>query len=197
MTDKEKELIAQFKKVREEKNLSYSQILEMLENNGDSIAKSTLSRVFKDGSEENDSFRFEDTIRPLARVLLDVDRLEDSDDTDTRAYKSLIQYKSQRIDELERQNEQLQIQIAQMELKFQEKLERERAEWRRRADFMSNQIEKKDSRIDKLMDALFEKDSAYNELLNQYLSCPYSKIGKEKPNDNRATWEEIPNQTNG
>ena len=168
-----RDVILQLKKVREEKQLSYGDILEMMEKNGDYLAKSTISRVFKEGSEENDSFRYEDTIRPLARVLLDIDNLEESDDIDTKALKSLIQYKSQRIDELEAQ-------LAQIEIKHHEKMERERAMWNQRIDFLNKQIERKDSRIDKLLEAVFVKDSKYDKLLQQYLSCPYSHLGKDK-----------------
>ena len=82
-----KDIIIQLKKVREERGLSFNDILQMMENNGDYLSKSTLSRVFADGSEEN-SFKYEETIRPIANALLDIDEIEDDDNVDTVAIKT-------------------------------------------------------------------------------------------------------------
>lgn len=51
-----KDVILKLKEVRDEKQLSYGDILELMEKNGDYLSKSTISRVFQDGSEEQ-SFR--------------------------------------------------------------------------------------------------------------------------------------------
>ena len=96
-----KDIIIQLKQVREERGLSYSDILALMEKNGDYLAKSTISRVFADGSEEL-SFRYDETIKPLATALLDLENIEDDDSMDVRAMKTLLQYKSKRIEELER-----------------------------------------------------------------------------------------------
>ena len=64
-----KEIIINLKQVREEKKLSYGDILKLMEQNGDYLAKSTLSRVFAEGSEEC-SFKYEETIRPIASLTL-------------------------------------------------------------------------------------------------------------------------------
>jgi len=45
--------------------------LKMMEDAGHPIAKTTLQRICKEGSEVNDSFRYNDTLKPLAEVLLD------------------------------------------------------------------------------------------------------------------------------
>ena len=47
-----KDVILKLKEVREEKGLSYNDILDLMEKNGDFLSKSTLSRVFAEGSEE-------------------------------------------------------------------------------------------------------------------------------------------------
>ena len=103
------ELIIQLKEVRKEKNWSFGKIMKELEKNDVYISKSTLSRVFADGS-ENETFRFDETIRPIANVLLDVDTIEETDDLDVRALKLLLKYKSQMIDQLERQIQQEKMQ---------------------------------------------------------------------------------------
>ena len=46
-----KDIIVKLKEVRDEKGLSYTDILDLMEKNGDYLSKSTLSRVFAEGSE--------------------------------------------------------------------------------------------------------------------------------------------------
>ena len=105
-----KDIILKLKEVREEKGLSYGDILELMEKNGDYLSKSTISRVFSEGSEAS-SFRYEETIRPIAKALLDIENIEADDDMDVQAMKSLLKYKIQRIEELEQQIEQLKFEM--------------------------------------------------------------------------------------
>lgn len=165
-----RDLIIQLKEVREEKGLSYNDILSLMEKNGDYLSKSTISRVFSDGSEDL-SFRYEETIRPLAKVLLDIENIEDDDTLDTRAMKSLLKYKIERIEELEKQVEKLENDIVKMKLSNHEKMEAEREVYNRRVEFLKNQIELKDKRMDQLLEAVFTKDKLYNELLEKTLNC--------------------------
>lgn len=88
------DIIIKLKEVRNEKRLSYTDILELMEKNGDFLSKSTLSRVFTDGS-ENFSFKYEETIRPIAKALLDIETIEADDNMDIQAMKSLLKYKIQ------------------------------------------------------------------------------------------------------
>ena len=153
---KTKDLIIKLKQVREEKNLSYSDILELMEKNNDYVAKSTLSRVFADGSEET-FFRYEETIRPIAKALLDIETIEDTDNMDIQAMKTLLKYKIERIEELESQIETLKAESDREKVKSHEKIEKERDIYNRRIDFLLHQIELKDKRIDQLLDAVLDK----------------------------------------
>lgn len=175
-----KDIILKLKEVRKEKDLSYGDILELMEKNGDYLSKSTISRVFQDGS-ETQSFRYEETIRPIAKALLDIENIEDDDNTDVRAMKSLLQYKIQRIEELEQQIEQLESSFNKERIKIHEKMEQEREQWSRSLEFLKAQITLKDLRIDRLLNAVQSKDSQVEQLLLQVLSCPCRKKqeGKE------------------
>ena len=175
---KTRELIIRLKAVKEEKQLTLGDIYSLVEDNGDFCSKTSLSRLFSDGSEEL-SFK-EETLLPVARALLDVERLEETDDLDTQALKTLLQYKSQRIKELEKQVADLEMALDREKLKRHEILDKERDIYNRRVDFLKSQILLKDERIDKLMDALFEKNNAYESLLSQVLSCPHSQIREVK-----------------
>ena len=105
-----KDVILKLKEVKADKGLSLDKILVMVENNGDYISKSTLARVFKDGS-ENGSFRYEETIRPIANALLDIENEEADDDAETLAFKSILKLKMRVIDENSQKIEELQEQI--------------------------------------------------------------------------------------
>ena len=176
-----REIILRLKEVRKEKNLSYSDILDLMEKNNDFVSRSTISRVFSDGS-ENLSFRYEETIRPIAKALLDIETIEADDDVDVQAMKSLLQYKIQRIEELEHQIEQLEASFDKERVKFHEKMEHERVQWGRSIEFLKNQISFKDKRIDVLLDAVQVKDSKMDQLLNLVLSCPCRKAAESRQN---------------
>ena len=165
-----KDIIMKLKAVREEKGLSYTDILDLLEKNGDFLSKSTLSRVFAEGSEEI-RFRYEDTIRPIANALLDIETEEDTDDMDTKAMKSLLKYKIQRIEELEQKVEHLETALDKEKIKYHDKLDEERELYNRRVDFLKEQISLKDKRMDQLLEAVFEKDKQHKEMLEKLLKC--------------------------
>lgn len=162
-----KDLILKLKAVREEKGLSFNDIMRIMEDNGDYLAKSTLSRVFADGSEEN-SFRYEETLRPIAKALLDIEDIEEDDNTDIRAMKSLLKYKIQRIEELEQQLKEVKLELAEEKVKRHEKIDALQEEYQRKSDFLSNQISLKDQRIDTLLDS-------NKGLLDHILNCPYKQ----------------------
>lgn len=161
-------LILQLKAVKEERQLSLGDILNLIEKNGDYLSKTSLSRLFQEGSEEQ-SFK-EETLLPVARALLDINTLEETDNVDEKAMKTLLQYKSNRISELEQQIERLELDLSNEKVKRHEALDRERELYNRRVDFLKSQIILKDERIDRLMNALLEKDKDYSDLMKKNLS---------------------------
>ena len=152
-----RDVILKLKDVREEKGLSYGDILDLMEQNGDYLSKTTLSRVFAEGSEDI-KFRYEDTIRPIANALLDIENMEDDDSMDTKAMKSLLKYKIERIEELEQKVEHLEAALDKEKIKYHDKLDEERDLYNRRVDFLKEQISLKDKRMDQLLEAVFEKE---------------------------------------
>ena len=165
-----KDLIMKLKEVREEKGLSYNDIMEMMEKNGDYLAKSTLSRVFAEGSEEQ-SFRYEETIRPIANALLDIENIEDTDNMDIQAMKSLLKYKIRVIEDLEKRNAELESALDKEKIKSHEKIEQERERFNRSIDFLKEQINYKDQRMDLLLSSVQDKDKLHKEMLEKLLRC--------------------------
>jgi hypothetical protein len=162
-----KEIILKLKEVRIEKELSLNDIVDLVEKNGDFVSRSSVQRVFADGS-ENVTFKYDETIRPIANALLDIDRIETEDDLDTQALKILLQYKNQRIQELE----QL---LDKEKLKYHEKLEKEREQSRKSIEFLKEQVAYKDKRMDLLLESVDKKDKRLEELITHIMNCPYKK----------------------
>lgn len=159
MTSKERqrEIILKLKMYRAENDLSYAQIVSMVEANGDFISKSTVAKVFADGSED-ENFRFNTSIKPISDALLGVNAISDTDSTKEQAMKELLQYKYEKLEELEAD-------LNKEKVKYHEKLEKERARSQKSIDFLKTQIELKDKRIDFLFDEVAKKD----ELLLEYM----------------------------
>lgn len=155
-----REIILKLKQAKQEKNLSNNDIVELTNHY---VSPSSVQRVFKDGS-ENSSFRYEDTIRPLVKALLDVDTIEESDDNDTKALKSLLKLKIERIEELEKQ-------IAEEKIKNHEKIEKERTQYERHIKLLEEQIAKKDARMDEMKAQFIHKDDEYMKLVDILLNC--------------------------
>jgi hypothetical protein len=152
------DIILKLKAVREEKGLSLNEILAMVEENKDYISRSSIQRVFAEGSEDS-SFRYEETIRPIAKALLDIETIEEDDSLDTATLKALLKYKIQRIEDLENQLEHLQSALDNEKLKRHEKIDDIRAEYEKKIDFLKEQITLKDKRMDLLLDALLRKEN--------------------------------------
>lgn len=155
-----RDVIMKLKEVKKEKGLSLDRIMVLVEENNQYISKSTLSRVFAEGSEEK-LFRYETTLRPIANALLDIETIETDDDLDTQAYKSILKLKKDRIFELEDKLEK-------EKCKYTDKLAKETKHFQESLDFMTHQIELKDQRITQLLDANIQ-------LLNQLMACPCRK----------------------
>jgi len=171
-----RDLILKLRAVYKEKDLSYDKMMSEMEQNGEFTSKSTLSRLFGNNWEQY-SFDYEKTLIPIANVLLDVETFEDDDDADTKAYKSLLRFKMSVISENSKKIAELTKQVEEASekerSKYHEKLEKETLKFQKSLDFLKHQVELKDQRIDLLMQQNDRLSITNNQLLNQFLSCPF------------------------
>lgn len=126
------------------------------------ISVSTVSRIFAEGSEnqETKSFRY-DSIKPIAALLLEDDHLEDNEEK--ALLKAIIAMHEAEITRLEEANSTLSE-------KYEKKLEKERAHSKTSIDFLKHQIDLKDDRITKLLDSYQEHHQQYQDAVNRLLS---------------------------
>lgn len=162
-----RDLILKLKEVKERDKLSLGEIEARTEQNGEHVSKTTLSRVFSEGS-ENQIFKFEGTLKPIANALLDIDTIEEDDDLDTQGLKIMLKLKADEIKKLEAA-------LDHEKVKYHEKLDKEREQSRRSIDFLKDQISRKDKRIDQLLEAVFEKDKQLKDLFTKVMKCPHGQ----------------------
>lgn len=150
LTERKRDLIIRLKQYREEHGFSHKRIVDIVceyaeqNNTDDYVSLSTVKRVFREGSEDDDSFNFDLTIRPIAAALLGLDSVSPKAH-DKELSISLLRYKNERIQQLEKQ------------------LEDEREISNRRVEFLKQQIavkdgylQKKDELITKLIEAALQ-----------------------------------------
>ena len=142
--------IRRLKEIKAEQQLSYTQIMKMLEDAGQYVSEATLKKVFADGSEEK-SFRYQDTILPLADVLLDLygDRsgLEDAE-----SLREIIREKNKFIESLIVKLDEQKAIYAQKEAMYEDR----KAIYAKQIEHMETQLARYEQAIDK-KDALIER----------------------------------------
>lgn len=123
---KKSEIIRNLKRVRAENGLSISEIVKLCESNGEAVSETTVKKVFADGSEAL-GFNYEITLKPIINALLG----DHEETAETDMMISVAQFKEAKIKDLESQ-------MARMEESY-----------KRRIEFLKDQIEIKDARLDK------------------------------------------------
>lgn len=120
------EIIRNLKRVKTENGLSISEIVSLCEKNGESVSETTIKKVFSDGSEAL-GFNYESTLKPIVNALLG----DHEETAETDMMISVARFKEEKIKDLEAQ-------MARMEDSY-----------KRRIEFLKDQIEIKDARLDK------------------------------------------------
>ena len=140
------EVILRLKAIKKENELTLPRIMDMIEANGDYLSMTTLRRVFAASSEQDDSFSYDKTIRPIARALLFQDEYDGKESVspsmEIEGLKAVIRLKNEEIDLMKEQIEAI------------------KGVYERRVAFLLDQIDKKDKRMDekdKLIQKLIEK----------------------------------------
>lgn len=138
-----RELIKELKWIKERDEITYPRIQDKLEKLGYFISMTTIRRVFADGSEDV-NFNYETTLLPIAKVLLGVEESPTPNDEpnadEISGLKAVIRLQTEEIERLHDLNEHLES----------------------RVNFLIDQIEKKDRRMD-------EKDEIIRKLMDKCL----------------------------
>ena len=127
MTAKQ-DLLEKLRAAKEAKGLSYQDIVEITEKNGESVSLATVQRIFKKGA-NIEEFRYYKTIRPVVHAVLgDDDDTSECDpevcQTTIDVLKAVADFKHEQIVALQKENEYLKNIVSdyKSEIKFQRKL---------------------------------------------------------------------------
>lgn len=130
-----REIILQLKTIKEDKDLTNQDILEMVEASGSSTSMTTLRRLFAEGS-ENQSFNYRTTIQPIAKVMFAIAEQEKVADVDDNVLQA-------QLDGLK--------QICELKDSMIQSLERELEAERRKVAHLLTQVERQGKMLDKLL----------------------------------------------
>lgn len=154
-----RQTIERLKRVKKEKELSYSIIIDMLADKGYYLSEQTLKKVF---SEHSDSynFKYRDTIAPLADVLLDLYG-DATSETTSEEVKHLIREKNKMIEILLYKNEEQKSDYERRIAHLKKQVERLEGN----LDFREKMIDHKDKIVERLLDSITHKDEIIEKLL--------------------------------
>ena len=139
--------IKRLKEIKTEQGLTIPKIMELMEDRGQFVSESTIKRVFADGSEEQ-SFRYQDSIAPIADVLLDIygdtSNLDDAESLRhiIREKNKLIEFMMMKLDEKDADFEMRQSLYEERKVIYESTIAR-----------LESQIERKDGLIERLLNA--------------------------------------------
>lgn len=151
--------IKRLKQIKQEQGLSITQIMEIMERNGKFVSEPTLKKLFADGSEEK-HFRYQDSIAPVADVLLDIYG-DTSGLDDAESLRQIIREKNKLIEllviKIEEQSEEAKRRddlYADRKSAFEKMIESLELQVHR----LHDQVDRKDQWIEKLMNAAILKE---------------------------------------
>lgn len=135
-----KQTIRRLRETKKEHDLTISNIMDMLEKKGCYVSEATVKRLFSENSDPL-SFKYRDTIAPLADVLLDL-YSDKSGSEDIAALKAMIHDKNKMINILIAKNEE------------------QKADYDHRVNHLQKQLEKYDEHLmfrEKIIEKLLDK----------------------------------------
>ena len=152
-----KSTIIKLKKIKQEQDLSIKKIMDLLEDQGQFVSEGTLKKIFAEGSEEK-SFRYQDTLAPLADVLLDIYG-DQSEVNDVATLKRIIREKNKQIEFLMVKMEEQKEVYAERKTMYERRIEDLNAQLKR----LDISVEKKDKMLEQLMDKYLFKGDTENK----------------------------------
>lgn len=145
---KTREVILALKKVREENGYTLQRIQDMVLDAGGSLSMSTVKKVFSEGS-ENLNFRYEDSVKPIADVLLRIHQPEKTDEPEVEALRQIVLLKNAILDETREELARTKEREAEIKADAQGKI-----------DYLKNRVEYLQGRLDRA-DKLIDERKAF------------------------------------
>lgn len=156
---KTREVILALKKVREENGYTLQRIQDMVLDAGGNLSISTVKKVFSEGS-ENLNFRYEDSVKPIADVLLRIHQPEKADEPEVEALRQIILLKNAILEETREELSRTKERETEIKADAQTKINYLQS----RVEYLKTQIEKGDRLLNERRDFLYRKDDEIKSL---------------------------------
>lgn len=150
LSAKKSEFIEELKELRKEKGITYQQIVDETEKNGEGVSLSTVKHVFSD--KYNHDHDWKNVLRPIANVLMPP---SEDDNLETRALQTRLELNKEII-------KQLQERIDNKEQKHKDR----EAFLMEQISFYKDQIKFKDEEIKRFQDNIDRKDAMLRKFLS-------------------------------
>ena len=157
--EKTSEIITALKKVRAENGYTMQRILDMVLDNGGNMSLTTVKKVFSEGS-ENMNFRYEDSIQPIADVLLKVSAAPKSDEPEVDALRQLVQLKNAIIEETRLELSRTREREAEIRAEAQTKIDY----LKERIVYLQQQRDRDDRLLNERRDFIYRKEDEVKDL---------------------------------
>lgn len=176
MNKKIENIIPKLREAKEAKGLSYQDITDITEANGEYVSVSSVKRVFAKDSDIS-SFRYNQTIRPIIRAVLglDAETEEPTDDpkqaeeyyTTIEAMKAVIDFKHQQLEEYAKEIERLREAIQKSEEAHQKALDSVLTDARLKIEHLKDQITYLRSVNDRNLQTISQQSRTIEKLLSK------------------------------
>lgn len=147
---KKVEFIDELKELRKEKGITYQQIADETEKNGEAVSLSTIKHVFSD--KYNHDHDMKSVLRPIANVLMPP---TENDDIETRALQTRLELNKEIIKQLQER----------LDIKEQKHKDRE-SFLMEQISFYKDQIKFKDEEIKRFQENIDRKDAMLRKFLS-------------------------------
>lgn len=155
---KKVEFIDELKELRKEKGITYQQIADETEKNGEAVSLSTIKHVFSD--KYNHDHDWKSVLRPIANVLMPP---SEDDDLETRALQTRLELNKEII-------KQLQDRLEAKEQKHKDReafLLEQISFYKDQIVFYQDQMKVKDAEIKRFQENIDRKDSMLRKFLSE------------------------------
>ena len=150
MSEKQ-ELLHKLRIARDTKGLSYQDIVDITEENGEAVSLSTVKRIFQKDSDLDD-FRYHQTVRPIIRAVLGMDgetekpaaepTVEQAEQyyATIEGLKAVVDLKHEQIVALQKENSRLTSELADFKVDRKEELKKQTEDSQKKLDHLKEEI---------------------------------------------------------
>jgi len=147
----QQELLQKLRVAKDAKGLSYQDIVDITEENGEAVSLSTVKRIFQKDSSLDD-FRYHQTVRPIIRAVLGMD--EETEKPAAKpslaqaeqyyatieGLKAVVELKHEQLVALQKENNRLTSELADLKVDRKEQLSETKADYQKKIDHLKEEI---------------------------------------------------------